>query len=400
MATDMIARALAAKAMQEAAGGGTEQFIVTVTDDKSDKTPAEIAEAVKAGKQVVLQDNSSDVVRFCYLVNAGNDVATFCGAIKKADGTAELDPIFGRVWFSILNDQTVIYTEDFNVPLFFITKDANGKYTSELSPEELIIAAQLGCAGNAFFEKDGEMFIGTISLESGQVLHIYFPDYAKGKLYDLMWNGDENPSTYTFTVLSIGGGSGLLTVSITKDSLTNEFVSDTTYAEIAAAIESGKNVRCYNNTFDTYSSYYTYDKDQSVTFVIQLAGSYFGNKDLFMSLMIVFNITNKDEITSATAHLPMPAGLPLVSESNKILKTNADGAMEYVSADTYLVKQPTSGERGQFLSTDGNGNQVWEDPLTAGNNDSVIIKSSTPNSTKKFRITVDDAGAITATEVV
>lgn len=37
--------------------------------------------------------------------------------------------------------------------------------------------------------------------------------------------------------------------------------------------------------------------------------------------------------------------------------------------------------------------------LTAGNSDSVVIKSSTPNSTKKFRITVDDAGAITATEV-
>lgn len=38
--------------------------------------------------------------------------------------------------------------------------------------------------------------------------------------------------------------------------------------------------------------------------------------------------------------------------------------------------------------------------LTAGNSDSVVIKSSTPNSNKKFRITVDDAGAITATEVV
>lgn len=38
--------------------------------------------------------------------------------------------------------------------------------------------------------------------------------------------------------------------------------------------------------------------------------------------------------------------------------------------------------------------------LTAGNSDSVVIKSSTPNSSKKFRITVDDAGAITATEVV
>lgn len=38
--------------------------------------------------------------------------------------------------------------------------------------------------------------------------------------------------------------------------------------------------------------------------------------------------------------------------------------------------------------------------MTAGESDSVVIKSSTPNSTKKFRITVDDAGAITATEVV
>ena len=38
--------------------------------------------------------------------------------------------------------------------------------------------------------------------------------------------------------------------------------------------------------------------------------------------------------------------------------------------------------------------------LTAGNSDSVVIKSSTPNSTKKFRITVDDAGVISATEVV
>lgn len=38
--------------------------------------------------------------------------------------------------------------------------------------------------------------------------------------------------------------------------------------------------------------------------------------------------------------------------------------------------------------------------LTAGNSDSVVIQSSTPHSIKKFRITVDDAGAISATEVV
>lgn len=383
--------------MQEAAGGGTEQFIVTVTDDKSDKTPAEIAEAVKAGKQVVLQDNSSDVVRFCYLVNAGNDVATFCGAIKKADGTAELDPIFGRVWFSILNDQTVIYTEDFNVPFFFITKDDNGKYTSELSPEELVIAAQLGCAGNAFLEKDGEMFIGTISLESGQVLHIYFPDYAKGKLYDLMWNEDENPYTYTFTELSINGG--LFTVIIAKDQSTNKFVADKTYAEIVAAIESGKNVRCVDSLTGYYSSYYTYKNNSPVLFVVELAGDD-NDKQKFPVMILSYVITETNEVVFSSGNLTIPYGILDTASSNQILKTDENGAMKYVSADTYLVKQPTSDERRQFLSTDTYGHQIWANPLTAGNSDSVVVKSSTPDSTKKFRITVDDAGVISATEVV
>lgn len=31
--------------------------------------------------------------------------------------------------------------------------------------------------------------------------------------------------------------------------------------------------------------------------------------------------------------------------------------------------------------------------------DEILISSSTPNSTKKFKITVDDTGALTATEV-
>lgn len=50
--------------------------------------------------------------------------------------------------------------------------------------------------------------------------------------------------------------------------------------------------------------------------------------------------------------------------------------------------------------TDAATKNYVDNILTAGNSNSVVIKSSTPNSTKKFRITVNDAGAITATEVV
>lgn len=51
-------------------------------------------------------------------------------------------------------------------------------------------------------------------------------------------------------------------------------------------------------------------------------------------------------------------------------------------------------------STDAATKGYADSILTAENSDSIIIKSSTPNSTKKFSITVNDAGAITATEVV
>ena len=388
--------------MQEAAGGGSEQFIVTVKDNKSDKTPAEIAEAANAGKQVVLKETIDGIAQFYYLVNANNNVATFCGTEQIMDGPVDSNSILVRVWNFILNDKTIIYEGSFNIAGFIIGKDANGKYTSDLTPKLLYAAEESGNATNVLLEKDDETFIGTICVNAEQDLHIYFPDYAKDKVYDLKWNGDESPSTYTFTELSLSAGGGLLTVNITKDSSTNEFVADKTYAEIVAAIESGKKVQCDSDFALGYSSsYYAYNKGISVTFITHVViGDYASIKDNFMSIVIAVDITSKDEITVATASLPMPAGLPLVSESNKILKTNADGAMKYVSADTYLVKQPTNDEKRKFLSTDGNGNQVWEGPLTAGNNDSIIIKSVTPNSTKKFRITVDDAGAITATEVV
>ena len=391
---------------KEAQGVASEQFIVTVQDvdgvDKSDKTPAEIAEAVNAGKQVILQDSSVGVVQSCYLVNASNDVATFCGTEQLTDGTADLDPIFSRCWYTILNDQTALYTYDFNIAHFAITKDANGKYTSVLSPEVLLMAITSGCAANALLGKDGGgVFFGTIYYDDTGV-HIYFPDYAKNLIYDLKWNRDENPSTYTFTELTLGGGTASgepLTVHITEDSSTKELVADKTYEEIVAAIKSGRNVRCQDGLWEYYSSYYTYrDADRRVTFVIEFPMGE-NDKELFQVVIMTYAITEDNKVVNSTGNLSIPYGLLHTAGKNQILKTDENGAMKYVDANRYLVKQATSSESGLFLSTDGYGGQEWANPLTAGNNDSVVIKSSTPKSTKKFRITVDDAGTISATEV-
>lgn len=61
-----------------------------------------------------------------------------------------------------------------------------------------------------------------------------------------------------------------------------------------------------------------------------------------------------------------------------------------------IIREVKDPEQANDAATKGYADKI----LIAGNSDSVVIKSSTPNSTKKFRITVDDAGAITATEVV
>ena len=114
---------------------------------------------------------------------------------------------------------------------------------------------------------------------------------------------------------------------------------------------------------------------------------------------MTYAITEDNKVVNSTGNLSIPYGLLHTAGKNQILKTDENGAMKYVDANRYLVKQATSSESGLFLSTDGYGGQEWANPLTAGNNDSVVIKSSTPKSTKKFRITVDDAGTISATEV-
>ena len=388
--------------MQEAEGGGTEQFIVTVKDDKSDKTPAEIAEAANAGKQIVLKRTSGpeDYTETGFLVSIVSDIASFCLIDQMTDGTANVDPIFSREWVSILSDKTVKANVVFNAPFFVISADDNGKYTSELEPEIVLQAAQIGCAGNAFLVKDDDVFFGTINVEGESTYHIYFPDYAKKLIYDLKWNGDVEPSTYTFTELSPGGGgSAPLTVNVTFDSSTKKYTADKTFEQIHTAFLSGRTIQCLADVTPPFAINYCQFGQEGFDFCFQWT-SHSDEVDSILIVWMIIRITEHDEVERFSGNLAIPGGLPWGSNSNKILKTNANGAMEYVDADKYLVKQPATDEEGKFLSTDQYGHQIWEDPLTAGNNNSVIIKSSTPNSTKKFRITVDDAGAITATEVV
>lgn len=63
----------------------------------------------------------------------------------------------------------------------------------------------------------------------------------------------------------------------------------------------------------------------------------------------------------------------------------------YYSVDKYLSRETANNKLAELNS------QL--DNLSKKINDDVIINSSTPDSTKKFKITVDDAGTISATEV-
>ena len=72
--------------------------------------------------------------------------------------------------------------------------------------------------------------------------------------------------------------------------------------------------------------------------------------------------------------------------------TSAVGIASSLGADTAFAVG-----NGTF---DGNGNTVNSNALEVTKDGGVIVPSSTAGSTKKFKITVDDTGTISATEVV
>lgn len=120
-----------------------------------------------------------------------------------------------------------------------------------------------------------------------------------------------------------------------------------------------------------------------------LSCTYSGGGYLFSGLANVadtaMGVVYNEEVCAAMLNSLLVAEVSLVSPSNTVF-----------DAGNRIIREVKDPEQANDAATKGYADSI----LTAGNSDSVVIKSSTPNSTKKFRITVDDAGAITATEVV
>lgn len=227
------------------------------------------------------------------------------------------------------------------------------------------MAINSGNVINVFFNKDNNIFVGTPYL-AARVLRIYFPDYAKNKVYDLKYNGDD-PATYTFTELTLDEKPMVVTFTSGNDGV---ITADKTFAEVDAAYKSG--IPIYGRAGTT-----------SNNIVFSLTYEDIENKIYF------FTNTRGNE---STVIIYSATGCQISSGS---FMTCESGAVEW-DARNFRIINVGSPTDNSDAATKGYVDNI----LTAGNSDSVVIKSSTPNSTKKFRITVDDAGAISATEVV
>lgn len=168
---------------------------------------------------------------------------------------------------------------------------------------------------------------------------------------------DKEPLIVTFTV---------------ENPLTLKLKADTPYADIVAAVNAVRIVYAF------------VPAPVGPAFMQLTVMSY--NSLIFSCVSnagLIFNIIMESDSDISVAPIKM---LYRLDEST----ASSFSAEGYKISD---VGEPT-------VSSDAATKGYADNILTAGNSNSVIIKSSTPNSTKKFRITVDDAGAITATEVV
>lgn len=182
---------------------------------------------------------------------------------------------------------------------------------------------------------------------------------AAKAMQDAAGASEKEPLIVTFTV---------------ADPDTLELKADTPYADIVVAANAGRIV-------------YAFVPAPVGPAFMQLSGN--------ISTRLMFNAINYgDQLIGAE----MTSDSNILIYSNDVLCRNSGvfGTDDYFDANNYKIGRVREPTALNDAATKGYVDNI----LTAGNSNSVIIKSSTPNSTKKFRITVDDAGAITATEVV
>ena len=165
--------------------------------------------------------------------------------------------------------------------------------------------------------------------------------------------GTKEPMIVTFTV---------------TDPSTFALKADTPYADIMAAAEAGRIV-------------YAFVPEAKV----------FGTLSSVVSNHIYFSGIDGNNSTIIT--IDMSSDSVIFGSRESLITGQWD--QSFFDADDRRITNVLNPTDANDAATKGYVDNI----LTAGNNDSVVIKSSTPNSTKKFRITVDDAGTISATEV-
>lgn len=367
---------------KEAQGVASEQFVVTVTKVgehdtwESDKTPAEIAAAARAGKQVVLKRQSDGET--AYPVSVMDERADFCFIGSDTNTDLEQDfPISGDMfeqeWVTITADKAAKIHREAHSPVFMIQKIGD-ECVSVVSPYNFLNASLWGPASNVYLFEDDEILSGVVVQTSEEnstnYFHIYFPNYAKNKLYDLKWNKDKNPSTYTFTELTLDEKPMIVNFTVTNFEF--KCTADKTYEEVDAAYKQG---------IPIYGRIAAIAQEGFLSCSHEVDGQY-----NFTGLATKSNFTMAINYTSTGCQAYL----------GQIMWKNFLSSDAIWDADNFRIGNVGSPTNLSDAATKGYVDNI----LTASNSDSVVIKSSTPNSIKKFRITVDDAGAISATEVV
>ena len=133
-----------------------------------------------------------------------------------------------------------------------------------------------------------------------------------------------------------------------------------------------------------------------------LKGNYSGETSYSVGDVVLFT----DGVSYHLQH-PCPAGTSPVNtlywsrtsqEINDIVSIAMDAIAMADSNDLKLANNLTTNTTGKALDAT-QGKALKEMIPTNIGEDSIILNSSTPSSTKQFLITVDDDGEITATEV-
>jgi len=377
-----------------------------------DKTPKEIYDAYNAGKYVYLENDSclfplTSVKCFddlytisfsgTYKVNNYNNICVASLSVK------DVSPTYSERWTENYkyHIDSKIFELSYNLSTNQITGTNPCDEIRQLVSDGQLAVIRLLHNNNApdmylyqtnISEKTNEYIFISLDGNDGFILMLIItPDSMRFDSFPISLTPDEVvgamensfvsfETTQTLTTAqkelaceNIGARSLMCTIT-GSGTEANPYVCDKTYDEISTAVSNGQ-----------------------IPYCIYDSGSVYGNKKhIFPYLTIIVNPST--EYVVFAEHL-------LNSTDGKIYSTQIyiepNGEVNFTNSNTNFIPIVNSinGERGDItLKTsdlENDSNYITAEHVYDG----VLISSSTPDSTKKFKITVDDTGALTATEV-